>query len=299
MCEPATRQMRMSLTDHEGLLEHLWTPGVEPDAAPVWRPERVALRPVVRSVVVRGAPSRRPEYAIDAVDVVIKGAFNPAIFSPAWLLGQGLIGAAEYGDPEVQLITRDFASFRVGWLRCEVTPDACQLSTLELEEFERLRDVALGILRALPHTPISALGLNRQAHVVVPDVAAWHLIGDQLSPKEIWAGLLVAPGMRNVTVWGLRGDKYKGRVHVQVEPSFKVPQAVFMAVNDHYTLTYSDPEVQGDGERNEAWSLQDELAAEASSQKIPVAVEVLEQAWDASFGRASTYMTRVLEQIRA
>ncbi len=247
--------------------------------------------------MVRAAGTRRPEYAIDAVDIVIKGAFNPAIFSPAWLLGQGLIGASEYADVELQLITRDFASFRVGWLRCEVTPDACHLSTLELEEFERLRDAGLGILRALPQTPIAALGINRQAHVVIPDVAAWHLIGDRLAPKEIWADLLVAPGMRTVTVWGLRDDLYKGRVHVQVEPSFKVPQAVFIVVNDHYTLTLRDADVAMDAERSEAWNLRDELAAEATADKTPVAIEVLEKSWDASLKRAGTFMTRVLGQI--
>src|SRR5512144_394929 len=49
------------------------------------------------------------------------------------------------------LVTREFASFTVGWLTCQVTPDALQLTTVVPEEFERVRDAAVGILNTLSH----------------------------------------------------------------------------------------------------------------------------------------------------
>ncbi len=245
--------------------------------------------------VPRGAPMM-PEYAVDAVEVVIKGAFNPAIFSPAWLLAEQVIGALEYEDLELNLISRDFAGFRTGWLRCDVTPEACQLSTQEPEEFERLRDAAVTVLRALPKTPIAALGLNRLVHVLVPDLDAWHAIGDRLAPKDIWKDLLEAPGMRTVTVWGVRTDGYTGRIQVQVEPSFRVPRAVFMSVNDHFTLSDATGDVTETRSRDEAWQLGHESEVEVTSAKIAVALELLSNHWQASLSRSTLYIDRVLHQ---
>lgn len=244
-------------------------------------------------------PTARPvtaTTALDAVEVVVKGSFNPAIFSPAWLLGEDLIGVAEYDNVEISLISRDFASFTAGWLRCDVTPEGCQFATQEPEEFERLRDVTVGVLRALPKTPIAALGLNRVSPALVPSLEAWHAIGDRLAPKELWSDLLVAPGMRAVTVWGVRPDGFTGRVQVHVEPSFRVPRAVFISVNDHFNLTLAigDPNVADS--RDQAWQIGSEPEVEETPGKIEVAVEVLIEHWSASMTRAEDYIHKVLAE---
>ena len=67
--------------------------------------------------VERGLGAATVELALDGVSVVVKGLFNAAIFSPAWLLAEGLIGKSEYGEADVELITgaRLLRSLSVGF----------------------------------------------------------------------------------------------------------------------------------------------------------------------------------------
>ena len=98
-----------------------------------------------------------------------QGTVQRRDFSPAWLLHQNIIGASDYADAEVEIVTSEFALFRTGWLRCQVAPDTFQVSTTEPEEFERLRDAAVGVLNTLSHTPVAALGINRELHFSTQD----------------------------------------------------------------------------------------------------------------------------------
>lgn len=226
----------------------------------------------------------------ETVAVVVKGSFNPSIFSPLWLRQQGLIGSPELGEQDIDIITRDFASFRAGWLAVQVATDALQLATTDLEETERLRDVAVGILRTLEHTPIAAVGINREVHFRVDSLERWHEIGDILVPKEHWQDSLKLPGMRSVTIWGARPDEYAGRIQVQVEPSMRIPQAVFVGCNDHFDLVLapSGPVVT----RDQAWNLEAEPLI-PSADKIPVGIKVLSEEWMASMKRAEQYVQKV------
>ena len=94
---------------------------------------------------------------LESVTVVIKGSFNPAIFSPLWLRNQGLIGSPEMSEQDIDIISRDIAIFRAGWLSVQVAGDGLQFSTSNMEEAERLRDVAIGALRRLEHLPLQQL----------------------------------------------------------------------------------------------------------------------------------------------
>ncbi len=242
-----------------------------------------------------------PELMVDGVDIVVRGRFNPAIFSPAWLLNQGIIGATEYEAAEVLLITRDVAAFSTGWLRCQVTPDALQLSTLEVDEFERARDAADSVLLALPHTPVSALGINRAVHFVVDTFEKYHDLGDAIVPKKMWEDVLLAPGTRSVILWGVRPDQYAGRVQVQVEPSFQVPAAVFVSVNDHYELRYAQDD-RDPRSREAAWQIAwqtTDQALEAEVDKLRVALEVLRESWIPSLLRSDEVIERVSQRVEA
>jgi hypothetical protein len=214
--------------------------------------------------------------------VVIKGQFNAAIFTPHWFRDQNLVGSREMEEQQIDLITRDLAVFRMGWLNCQVNAEGLQLSTTEPEEFERLRDAASGVLRILAHTPIAALGLNHDMHFAVDSVEKWHRIGDALTPKAVWEGSLSLPGLRNVTIWGTRPDGYDGRVQVQVEPSLRIPRAIFVSHNDHFTLTFASSKVEV---RPEAWEVT-EKDLEPTSEKIPVALKILSEEWASSLKRA-------------
>ena len=230
--------------------------------------------------------------AAEGASIVIKGKFNPAIFSPLWLEQVGLIGAPELKNQEIEIITQDLASFRAGWLGCHVSADAMQVETGVPEEFERLRDVAVGVLRTLPYTPISSLGINRDVHFSVETLSEWHGIGDALVPKDPWMDVLKVPGMRTLVVWGARPDEYNGAVQIKIEPSFRYPQSVYVGTNDHFVLT------RGTGDepkRDAAWSISDD-ELEVTSEKIPVATQILLEEWSASMVRAESYLQVVSQQ---
>ncbi len=228
--------------------------------------------------------------AIEATTIVVRGSFNPAIFTPSWFKDQGLVGSAEIEEQQIDIITRDISVFRMGWLSCHVTQDGLQLSASAPEEFERLRDAALAVLRLLSHTPISAVGLNRDFHTTMNSMAQLHAIGDAISPKAIWNNTLEMPGLRSATLWGVRTDGYGGHVQVTVEPSTRVPQSVYVAINDHFTLSFESTPT---GTRDAAWDLTEE-GSEETAQKIPVAVRVLLEQWSASLERAEAARQNVV-----
>ena len=225
----------------------------------------------------------------DSATVVTKGRFNPGIFSPSWLLSEGIVGEGEYENAKLELITPDFTKFSCGWLSCTVTKDTLELSTTAVEEFERLRDAVIAIMRTLPHCPVSAMGVNRNAHFGVEGFEAWHRVGDALTPKEIWKGILDLPGMKSVTVWGVRPDNYAGRIHITVEPSSLVRFGIFVAHNDHFDLNLVDEQPH---ERSE-FLIQDLKPQEATLEKRGLMMSILEDDWNNSMTRADKSMRRV------
>lgn len=240
-----------------------------------------------------------PELALDRVDVVIRGNFNPSILSPAWLLGQDLIGRIEFEQAEVDLISRDLAVFRTGWLSCHATPDTMQFWTEDPVEFERVRDVAAGTLRALPHTPVSALGINRAIHFQVDTLEKWHAIGDAVVPKEPWGDVLLAPGTRSVTLWGVRPDDYTGRVQVQFEPSFRVPQAIFLSINDHFQLGRASTSESQPEDRDIAWQHTYEEDDRTDGSKLDVGLEILTTRWRDSFKQSDEILSRTYAKLNS
>lgn len=228
--------------------------------------------------------------ALEGTTVVVRGLFNPAIFTPSWFRDQDLVGVPEIEDQQIEIITPDIAVFRMGWLHCHITADVMQLSTSQPEEFLRLRDAAIGVLRLLSHTPISALGINREFHTTMATIADWHAIGDAIVPKAKWEGTLKLPGMRSA-LWGIRPDDYGGQVQVIVEPSQRLPQSVYVGTDDHFTLKDSGQKPET---RSTSWDLTEE-PVETSAEKIPMAIQVLLDEWFASNERAENARLTVIK----
>lgn len=232
-----------------------------------------------------------PPLASDLIAVVIRGEFRPVIVSPTWLMDQELIGEDEYAESAFEiLLPNEMAVFKAGWLRCQATPEALEFQTEQEEEAERLRDVAVGVLRTLDNKAISALGINRHMHFAAKSYSQWDSIGNNIVHNEMWDGILDHAGMRTATFWADRADDYSGRVQVQIEPSFQVKLGVYVAYNDHYDLTLATKPPKT---KREAWELGRIEDTKATTDKIPVAIDVLTDKWTASFQRSAT----VLEQV--
>ncbi len=204
----------------------------------------------------------KPE--IEAVAIVLVGSFNPRIFHPAWFAKEGLIQEGEWQSAEIRIITSDAAVFSIGWMALEVLHDRFCITTNQPQYFEPLRDLALGTFKLLRHTPIKQLGINKLEHYRSSNHEEWHQLGHRLAPKEGWAGLLEKPGMRKLTMEGVRPDKYAGRILVTVEPSSKINPGVYFELNDHYEI--------------------DVVEEGRSSDR---AMEILSESWQESLERAA------------
>lgn len=216
-------------------------------------------------------PDASPD--IHGMSIVLVGNFNPGIFHSAWFTKFELLPEEEAEDIADQVILPDFAQFSLAWLQLQVTSDRFQLSSSDPEAFNLLRDLAIGTFRILSHSPIRALGVNRDLHFRVENVERWHEIGLTVVPAKRWNGPLKNPGMRSLLVEGERDDGYEGFVQVRVEPSRRVFPGVYVGVNDHFQLA----------------SRPDEFV-DASA-----AVGVLEEEWDAVLQRAVPLVDVVLK----
>ena len=121
-------------------------------------------------------------------------------------------------------------------LALEVTLDRLSARTTQIQHLDTLRGLVLGTFSLLRHTPVTQMGINRQAHFRSASEEEWHKLGHHLAPQEPWTGLLEKPGMRRLQMQGQRTDEYRGRITVVVEPSLRVKPGfgVYFEVNDHY-----------------------------------------------------------------
>lgn len=174
------------------------------------------------------------EPLLDDVVVVVVGSFNPAIFHPAWIAAQGLVPLQEAEQAEVSLIASSIAQFRCGAVTLEVTQQRLVASTSERASVLVMRDLVVGILSVLEHTPVSKCGINRLMHFGVSSEEVWHRIGHAVVPKSIFAGCIDEAGTRSVTIEGRRPGSSARYMRVKIEPSLRVRPGVFFDFNEHF-----------------------------------------------------------------
>lgn len=226
------------------------------------------------------ASAAQPQVAEEALSIVVRGSFNPRMFLPSLFRDAELLGEIELAATEIEAITPEWTSLRLGWAKIDVTQDTFQLRTEQVEEYSRLRDLAVGTLRILDHHSIGALGVNQEMHALVDSSEQLHALGDKLTPKATWESFLTLPGMRSISMWGLRGDHWKGRIQINVEPSLRFSPAFFVAVNDHFELDHVEQQPTG---RDGAFG---EGSVEPTPEKRQRAIDVLLEEWDRICGRA-------------
>lgn len=185
--------------------------------------------------------------------IVAVGQFNPAIVTPDWLLRHGLIPESDLEDCLAKLqalVQEGLMSFDSSWFSFRLVQNQMVLSTLA-GATPRLRDLAVGILKILPETPISALGINFASDVQFDSSDEYHKFGDTLVPKDIWRSIY--PG-KNSGLSSLQvaidnssrtGEQQpaigQDQRRFTVQPSNIVsPNAVHVAFNHHYPVSDKD-----------------------------------------------------------
>jgi hypothetical protein len=184
-------------------------------------------------------PVRHPE--ISSSIVVLLGNFNPKIFQPEWFARQQLISNAEAEAADVKIILPQISHFETDRFGIQVTTDRFSAYTPPSASAAPLRDLVQGTFYVLEHTPVTAMGLNRQMHFPMGSVAQWHSLGDKLAPKDGWSGVL--PGRTGLlSMWvQSENDTLPGALfRAKVEPSTTIQNGVFFEINEHYPAPPTD-----------------------------------------------------------
>ncbi|MER5522554.1 hypothetical protein [Streptomyces sp. NPDC002763] len=177
--------------------------------------------------------TRPPEH--EQASIVLVGSFNPKIFQPAWFAAQGLIRQEEADEANVQVVNNDICVFETGWFGLEVINDRWMLISRATPAFESLRDLALGTFSVLRHDPVQKVGLNAYAHYAMPSREALDNFGHKIAPKDgVWRPVMDDPRLLSLTIQGARTDDHPGAVRTKIEPSAKIPDGLFIDVNDEY-----------------------------------------------------------------
>jgi hypothetical protein len=181
--------------------------------------------------------------------IVAVGAFNPAIFSPDWLERNRLIGPDDAGNARKApslIVSQQVTVFETEWFAFQVLENQFSLTSKGVLT-PAFKDLAVGILSLVPHTPITAIGLNYFSHFRLTSEAEYHKVGDVLAPKTIWNSLYSnnnAVGLANLTIRfedAERGylPRSGNQKQISVQPSTKLKFGVFMSLNDHREIKES------------------------------------------------------------
>ena len=213
---------------------------------------------------------------VAVVSVVTVGKFNPSIAQPLWLASEGLITKAEAEGAKIEVIHPEVTEFSVPFsegaiLRVQVLRERLHISTEDARLYETTRDLSIGILTLLRHTPISRLGINFDCHVSMASDEARHALGQRLAPPAPWTSIVDKPALLSLSMKCPRPDALEGHIVIKVEPSNRVPFGVLVAVNDHLEITSPD----GHGAEK--------------------AVDILKSDWDLSIKRSREIVAKVTE----
>ncbi len=201
-------------------------------------------------MATEGTLNLRIEPEISGADIVLAGNFNPVIFTPAWFALHELLPESA---ARLEVAHQHATALDTDWMRLNVTLERFHMTTAQAP-YTRICDLVLRVFKEqLPHTPVSALGINRNVHFHVDSFLIRDRIGRTLAPVEPWGrwakdlGLDGEHGgMSSLTMSQIDPeDRLKGgRVNVTVEPSKRVGSGrtgVYVSVNDHYQIDHSDP----------------------------------------------------------
>ena len=191
---------------------------------------------------------------IDGVAVVLRGNFNPAIFTPAWFVLHELLPRTAADSATLQVAHAQVTEFSFDWLSLQVTNDVFVAETTQAPHV-RVRDLVLRVFKEhLYHTPIRLMGINRNSHVPVAGLAELDHIGRTLAPVEPWGRYVEeldlggpSGGMTTLKMSQLspKGRPAGSQINITVGPSNRIGggrPGVYVQVNDQYAVPKDDPQ---------------------------------------------------------
>lgn len=193
--------------------------------------------------------------------IVAVGDFNPAIFSPDWMERNKLIGESDANSvregrtAKSLIVSHQVATFETKWFVLQVLENQFSLTSKDALS-PALRDLAVSIFQLVPHTPVTAVGLNFLAHYKLASESEYHRVGDVLAPKDIWTALYPdeMAGLADLTVRIQRGSrgqptKTNDEKRIAIQPSNLIKFGAFLSYNDHHDLSTAGENDVKSGER--------------------------------------------------
>src|SRR5271156_5897420 len=129
----------------------------------------------------------RIEPEISGAAIVLRGAFNPSIFQPFWLVRNEILTEKQGETVQINLIHPQAAEFDIPeQFSLHVDPTTFTITRAEAPLI-LASDAAVRIFSVLlPHTPIGQLGINRSVHFSVGSFEERNRIGKLLAPPDPW-----------------------------------------------------------------------------------------------------------------
>jgi hypothetical protein len=213
----------------------------------------------------------------ESVFAIATGNFNPKIVEPLWLAKYALVSEDEAEAADRQLVDGDLSHITFPWADLVVLQDRLQIeSGEEMVNEAQLRDLSVGLLRLLPHTPVTAVSIQHRIVVVAKNEEEWHGVGHRLAPKEVWAGILESPGLFDIAMQGTRLDGLDGGWKVRVRPAVDPKLGIWINVNDEVLLP--DPDEPEPGSR--AADLIQEMWPAAEQRTLEIRDALYERLFD-------------------
>ena len=175
------------------------------------------------------------------LSIVVVGTFNPSIFQPSWFAQEELVRRAEADVAKLEIIHTEVTVFETEWFRLEATRDRLIVRSARESHFEALRDLVVGTLDLLRHTPTGVLGVNHDIVIQCPSREAFDQLGWTLAPRDNWLPVLERPGVARLHEMGQRTDGFEGYVQVIVEPILDGGTKIRLEVNDHFDFSHCGP----------------------------------------------------------
>ena len=206
--------------------------------------------------------------------IVVTGFLDPTVLQPKTLFEHGLLTKEDAVEMIYDAVLPDLVNLRLPWMLLSAETNRLSASTtLTLPSGEPVRDFVNSLLQLMPRVNINQIGLNHECHIEVGSVEKWHAVGDKILPKhEIWNGLLDDPGMIGITIRSKKAETNVDFQTVRIEPSIRVPHAVYVLVNNHFELREQDP-----------------------SKALNMASRILIEKWHGSFKKSQTVFDKIRE----
>jgi hypothetical protein len=187
--------------------------------------------------------TRMPSLEVFGASIIAIGSFNPPIMSLDWFCSNGLVGegdAATARDRDDYVVSRQISRFQTDVAIVQAIGN--QLSIAAAGPVSpALADLASSVFELLPHTPVSAVGINFSAHYKVENRETYQRVGDALVPKRIWELVFQNQntGMADVTVLVQNGTRDSdlaelNHKRITVQPSSSIRPGIFLQINNHF-----------------------------------------------------------------